>query len=116
MVIACAKANDCPKFQTKAVRLDPRTMTYTVEPAFDLKAWKAAVDGKAKATSLCSIQDVADSVAAGNQTTAAIIADLKTTFAVSKSTAERVIRNAIKADHLIQSSRGRFEVGPTYLP
>lgn len=61
VVMSCAKANDCRPFETRGLMLDEATMTYVVDPGFDLDAWQADVDGKRAAKSGgMSVMDVVD--------------------------------------------------------
>ena len=48
LVCAHAKCNDKPKEKPFAIRLDPETMTYNREDAFDLEAWQADLSARAR--------------------------------------------------------------------
>jgi hypothetical protein len=48
LVIASGKNNDHREFTPFAVELDPVTMTYHLDPTFDMEAWKGALEGGAR--------------------------------------------------------------------
>lgn len=51
LVCAHAKCNDKPKEKPFAIRLDPETMCYNREDAFDLEAWQAELSARARGRS-----------------------------------------------------------------
>lgn len=46
LVVTCGKMSNGQEFSRFAVRLNPETMIYSVDEAFDLSAWQADVTGK----------------------------------------------------------------------
>lgn len=61
LVMVCAKTNDAKPFETMGIKLDEETMTYDVDPDFDLEAWTMDVEGKrAPAGTKLVAQDVVD--------------------------------------------------------
>jgi len=65
VVVASGKANDAEEFAIFAVRLDPDTMSYSLDESVDLGEWQAQVSGKAKAGPKATIQQVVDAVPRG---------------------------------------------------
>lgn len=57
LVLSCGKANDCIKFTTRCIVFDPATFTYSIDPSFDVDAWRDDVAGKRK-QSMISIADL----------------------------------------------------------
>lgn len=61
IVMVCAKANDSAPFETRGLVLNSETMTYDVDPSFDLDAWTADVEGKRRpGNAKLTIQDIID--------------------------------------------------------
>ena len=112
LVLHCAKANNCPRFETRGLVFDPRTSTYSVDRDFDTDAWRADVEGKARTgQSLCTIPSVASAVRDGYTSTKDLIAHLTDACAVSKPTVERVIRLAVDCAAIKTLTRGKFMLG-----
>ena len=59
IVVSCGKCSNGREFAPFAVRLDPKTMIYEADPAFDFKVWEDAVSGKTRSPSV-SAQAAAD--------------------------------------------------------
>jgi hypothetical protein len=112
LVLHCAKANNCKRFETRGLIFDPKTFTYSVDPDFDPDAWLADVEGRAKAgQSLCTVVEVTSAVRDGYATTKALVEHLMEACATSKSTVERVIRKAVECDAVKPMTRGKFILG-----
>ena len=50
LVVGCGKSNDGRMFEPFAIRMNPKTMIYEVDPGFDLSAWESEVTGTRPAT------------------------------------------------------------------
>jgi hypothetical protein len=112
LVLHCAKANNCQRFETRGLIFDPQTFTYTIDPDFDADAWLADVEGLARSGhSLCSVADVVSAVQDGYTTTTALVEHLGEAYAASKRTAERLISKTLKAEGIKQLTRGRYILG-----
>jgi len=61
MVLACGKANNTEKFKPRGIVFDPDTFTYSVDPSFDLQAWRSDVAGK-RGNKTVSVTDVVTAV------------------------------------------------------
>jgi hypothetical protein len=113
VLVACAKANDCRKFEPRAVLFDPETSTYTVDGDFSLDRWKAVVDGKvASAEGLCTLKDVVEAIRDGYTRTGQLVDHLGTTLDAKKRTVHRHIKAAMKSDYAKQVTRGNYILGP----
>jgi hypothetical protein len=112
LVLHCAKANNCPRFETRGLIFDPQTRTYAVDPDFDADAWLAEVEGRARSgQSLCTVADVVSAVGDGYATTKALVEHLGDAYQTSKRTAERLISKTLKAEGIKQLARGRYMLG-----
>lgn len=94
-VLSCGKANDCPKFAARCVVFDPEKFSYSVDPNFDLDAWREDVAGKQRQV-LLTISDIVSFIhekcpLPGDET------DTKTVMENFKSSgaADRTIQNHI---------------------
>ena len=109
LVLHCAKANNCQRFETRGLVFDPRTFTYAVETDFDADAWRADVEGRARSgQALCTMSEVVAAVRDGYATTKALVEHLCDTCQTSKRTAERLISRALTAEGIKQLTRGKF--------
>lgn len=112
LVLSCAKANNCERFETRGLLFDKSTWSYSIDPAFDLPAWQADVEGKARVgQSLCTVADIVQAVQSGYNSTKALLDHLQDAYACSRPTAERLIRKAIDCDGITAQIRGRFVMG-----
>lgn len=112
LVLSCAKANNCQKFETCGLIFDPQTCTYAVDPDFDADAWLADVEGRTRSgQSLCTVADVVSAVQDGYTTTKALVEHLCDAYQTSKRTAERLISRTLKAEGIQQLTRGRYMLG-----
>jgi len=80
--------------------LRPQTFAYGLDPDFDLEAWQASVEGKAKSGgSLCTVADVVAAVGDGYTTTKMIMEHLTEAYQTKKRTIERLISKAFNIRH-----------------
>lgn len=113
LVLSCAKSNDCQRFETRGLVFDPRNFTYATDPGFDVGAWKASIEGKARpGQALCTIADVLDGIRDGHASTKALVPHLMDTFSVSKRSVERLISKAVEFQALKPIKRGNYMLGP----
>jgi hypothetical protein len=112
LVLSCAKANNCQKFEIRGLIFDTLKFTYTVDPDFDPDAWLADVEGRTRSgNSLCSLADVVAAVRDGYVTTKALVEHLTDAYQCSKRSAERLISKASQFEGIKQLSRGRYTTG-----
>ena len=112
LLLHCAKANNCQRFQTRGLIFDPLTLEYNLDPDFELEAWQADVEGKAKSGgSLCTVADVVVAVRDGHNTTKALVEHLTDTFQASKRTVERLITKAVEYMGVQSLTRGKYILG-----
>jgi hypothetical protein len=112
LVLSCAKANNCQKFETRGLIFDPLKFTYTVDPDFDPDAWLADVEGRARSGNcLCTLADVVAAVRDGYTATKDLSAHIQEAYATSKRSAERLISKAVEAQGIKQLTRGRYILG-----
>lgn len=57
IVVTCEKSNNAPIFAPRGLILDPESMTYDIDPSFNVEAWRDDVSGK-KTNQSASIADV----------------------------------------------------------
>lgn len=120
-VLSCGKSNDCPKFDPRCVVFDPETFTYSVDPNFDLDAWRADVSGKQKQSTV-SIADIVTFVhqkcpIAGDETdTKSVISEFEGSGA-SDRTIQNYIKLAIESGYLRRGKkRWNIRMGAKPLP
>ncbi|MBI2928377.1 MAG: AAA family ATPase [Verrucomicrobia bacterium] len=112
LVLHCAKANNCQRFETRGLIFAPQSFTYTVDSDFDAAAWQAEVEGRARSgNSLCTVADVVAAVRDGYTSTKQLVAHLQDAYATSKRSAERLISRAVDAKAITQLTRGRYTLG-----
>ena len=112
LVLHCAKANNCQRFETRGLIFDPQTCTYAVDTDFDADTWLAEVEGRTRSgQSLCTVADVVSAVQDGYTTTKGLVEHLCDSYATSKRTAERLISKALKVEGIKQLTRGRYILG-----
>jgi hypothetical protein len=121
LVLACGKSNDAPKFEPRCLVFDPATSSYSVDPDFDISAWRDDVNGVRKQLQV-SIRDVVEAVrehapAAGDETTTAQVIESLGDSGASARTIQRQIKAAVKAQYLrTGSKRGRWKLGAVPIP
>jgi hypothetical protein len=112
LLLHCAKANNCQRFETRGIIFDPKTFGYGLDPDFDLEAWQASVEGKANSGgSLCTVADVVGAVGDGYTTTKAIIEHLTEVYQAKKRNIERLISKAVKCQGIKPFTRGKYILG-----
>lgn len=60
LVLACAKSNNCQRFAARGLRFSIADRSYHVDPAFDVRAWLADVEGSRTSTSRLPANQVAE--------------------------------------------------------
>lgn len=60
LVLACAKSNNCQRFVARGLRFSVSDRSYHVDPAFDVRAWLADVEGSRASTSRLPANHVAE--------------------------------------------------------
>jgi hypothetical protein len=112
LVLHCAKANNCQRFETRGLIFNPQTFTYDVDPDFGADGWLADVEGRARsAQSLCTVADVVSAVRDGYATTKTLVEHLCDACQTSKRTAQRLIEKSVKFEGIKQLTRGRYILG-----
>jgi len=112
LVLSCAKANNCQRFETRGLVFDPQRFTYTVDQDFDSDTWLADVEGRRTAgSSLCTVREVVSAVQDGYSTTKALVEHLCDAYQTSKSTVERLIKRAVEGQGIATLTRGQFTIG-----
>lgn len=112
LVLHCAKANNCPRFETRGLIFDPKTFAYNTDPSFDAEGWLADVEGRARSgQSLCTVFEVTSAVSDGYTTTKDLVTHLTEACATTKRTVERVIQRAVKCEAIKPFMRGKFILG-----
>lgn len=112
LVLHCAKANNCQRFETRGLIFDQETFAYSIDPEFDVDAWLADVEGRARSgQSLCTVADVVAAVRDGYTRTKSLVEHLHDAFLTSKRTAERLILKAVEAQGIVKLTRGQYALG-----
>lgn len=111
IVIACGKANDCRPFETRGIVLDEETMTYDLDPDFDLEAWRNDVDGKmAPKSQKVTVRDVVD-CCQSPVSKAALVESLTKTTGCSSPRAYEWVKTALKAGVIEERGKGLVTTG-----
>lgn len=112
LVLSCAKANNCQRFEVRGLRFDPVNFSYALDAEFDADAWRADVEGKARAgQSLCTVAAVTSAVRDGYTSTKDLVAHLSEACAASKRSVERVISRSVDCAAIKPLTRGKFILG-----
>jgi hypothetical protein len=112
LVLSCAKSNNCKRFETRGIVFDPATFAYRLDTEFDVEAWKADVEGKARSGySLCTLRDVVEAVQDGHTTTKGLVEHIREAYQCSKRSVERLISKAVEYEGIKQIARGRYTTG-----
>ena len=112
LVLSCAKANNCRRFDPLGLIFSPENFTYELDPEFDAETWLANVEGRARSgQSLCTVADVVRAVRDGYTATKDLVAHLTEACATSKSTIERLIHRAWDGGGIKPLTRGRWMLG-----
>jgi len=115
LLLACGKASNGPKFAPRGILFDPETMSYSLDPDFDLEAWRNNVEGKRTATAV-SIAEVVATVKETYQpgedvTTKTVFEEFEAT-GIALRTVQRKLKDAVKAGYLKNGSkRGTWRLG-----
>lgn len=114
VVLACGKINNAKKFSTRGAVMDEETYRYSLNPDFDLVAWREDVDGKHGKS--CSIRDVVDAVRAGSTKTGEIVHRVHQETGACTRTVKTRIGDAVAGGYLKGgTSRGLYVLGPRKL-
>jgi hypothetical protein len=113
LVLACGKANNTIPFTARGIVFDPETFTYSVDPNFDLEAWRSNVHGKRKETAV-SVADVVNAVRElapeiGAQTTRKAVCDHLKGSGCSLRTVQDRIKTALKTGFL-REGKTRYDI------
>lgn len=112
LVVACGKNSNGPDFQPFGIALNPGTMTYEIDPEFELEKWKMEIgggsssDGKATPEGIAAL--VKDLPLGRKDLTALIMEE----FMCGKSTAYNLIKNA-DGKSIRRNNTRKFEAVPT---
>lgn len=98
IVLACGKSNDAPAFSTRGATLDQDTMTYHVDPSFDLDEWLNDVEGKRTNKKSVTVADIVMTIDSGTHARKEIITTLSDN--ASGPTIDRRIKDAIKQEYI----------------
>lgn len=110
-ILACGKINDGRKFITRGIVLDEESMSYSLDHAFDLDAWRNDVEGKQRNLT-CSIADVVTAVREGKHTAGAIVEACKESTGASPRTIKTRLAEAEKEGYLAKCPpRGSYTLG-----
>lgn len=122
LVLACGKSNNSAKFSTRGIIFDPETFTYSVDPSFDIDAWRSDVAGKRRNQSASVAEVVACvrekcgqpglSIKAGE-----ICKAVEETTGASIRTIKTRIAEAVSAGYLRKTEpKGSYALGSKPLP
>jgi hypothetical protein len=120
LVLACGKNSDGPKFATRGIVFDPELMDYTVDPDFDVDAWRNDVNGQ-RGEKDVSVADVVSTVKelCPTQGQSAKRAEIMQALdgKGSESTMKRRLNTAVKLGYLRAGEvKGSYRLGHKPLP
>jgi hypothetical protein len=115
IVLSCGKSNDTKPFKPMGLRLDDTSMTYQVDPMFDVDAWLNDVEGK-QSNKAASIADVVRAVGTGKNRYSDIAQAVKEDAACSVATAKRRISEAVDKGYLRKRSNGDYVTAKPLTP
>jgi hypothetical protein len=117
VVMLCGKNSDGPKFAPRGVIFNADDCSYTLDPSFDLGAWRADVSGK-RTGRACSIADAVEAVRflapnVGDEAkTKDIVEAMMDASAASSRTCKERLAEALKLGYLRRGSRsGMYRLG-----
>lgn len=116
LVLACGKANNTTKFATRGVIFDPETFAYTIDPDFDIDAWRDDVSGKRRQVTF-TIAELVDIISektgfANQPVSFQYITETAETMGASRSTICRVLKAANEAEYVRKAKdRGMWLLG-----
>ena len=99
LVLACGKANNSTRFETRGIRMDPDTFYYAVDEGFSISAWHDDVDGKRGGKS-AGILDVMQAVRDGKSKRGDILVAVETATGCGRRTANDRITKAKTAGYI----------------
>lgn len=122
LVLSCGKNSDGPKFSTRGIIFNPEDCSYSIDPDFDLDAWRADVSGTRGAKS-CTITDAVEAVRElapkpGDEAKTKKLAEIMIdATGASLRTCKDRLADALEAGFLRKGSRrGLYRLGPKPLP
>jgi hypothetical protein len=123
IVMACGKNSDGPKFAARGIVFNPDDCSYSVDPTFDLDAWRADVTGQRTGKS-CSIVNAVNAVrnlapAVGDEAkTKDIVEDMQKATDASVRTCKTRLSDAVQAGYLrrVSGRAGIYRLGAKPLP
>jgi hypothetical protein len=104
LVLACGKANDTAKFAPRCLIFNEQDFSYSVDPYFDIDAWRDDVAGKRKRSAI-TMSEIVEFVREkcplpGDETDRkTVIAEFERSGA-SERTVQRYIQNAVESGYL----------------
>lgn len=122
LVLACGKNSDGPKFAPRGILFNPEDCSYSVNPDFDLEAWRADVSGQ-RSGKACSIADAVHAVrelapVVGDEAkTSDIVEALMAASGAKIRTCKDRLAEALRSGYLRRGSRnGLYRLGAKVLP
>jgi hypothetical protein len=110
LVLACGKANNSTRFETRGLKMDPDTFYYGIDTGFSLSAWMDDIDGK-RGRKSASIMDVLSVVKAGKTKRGDIAKAVGGETACGSRTANARITDARKGGYLDNGTeRGTYRL------
>jgi RecA-family ATPase len=116
IVLACGKANNCEKFKARGLVFDPDTFAYSIDPTFDVEAWRSDVAGK-RGNKTVSIADVVQSVRelcpqVGDSVSTKVLVDhVKESTGAGVRTIKDRLREAAQDHYMRQPQHGFYALG-----
>jgi hypothetical protein len=108
LVISCGKNNNGKAFPTFAARLNPETMIYEVDTAFDLEAWIADVSGKKAKDALTMTPERVAQLCKGPMTKAELVKAVMDDCFCVRGSAYRYIQKAERAKRIKFNSQNEI--------
>ena len=109
IVFSCGKSNDTKPFKPMGLKMDERTMTYQVDPTFNVDAWLNDVEGK-QSGKVASIADTVRAVESGQIKYTEIAKGVVNKSGCSLGTAKRRIKDALEGGYLRKRSNGDYVI------
>jgi KaiC/GvpD/RAD55 family RecA-like ATPase len=118
VLISLGKANDMERFDPRGFRLNRETMSYEVDPDFDLDEWKADLDGKrspaTKVTVGQVLQEIIETGGPQPRKKWDWFKEIGAKYNVTGKTVEGKIRRALEMGFVREDSKGIFRVTEKY--
>lgn len=102
LVIACGKCSNGKEFQPFAIKLNPDTMIYELDPDFDLEAWQSQTNG-IKTSQQISPETVRELCPVGGASKPELSKILTNELGLSRATSYRWIERCVKTKHINRS-------------